>query len=118
MHDLNIEQEARAAAAELYLLLEGPPYSPKDLYVAEEHRTGELDEHPAVQAFQRAIDAAKAQQREADAKVLDERAAMYRDKRSHRDPLAEDSLTEWERFESNSVASELGAAAIREGTPT
>ena len=50
---VEVTQEDREAAANLYLDLEGPPYSPKDLSESDAHRRGEYDAHPAVQAFAR-----------------------------------------------------------------
>jgi len=61
-----ITQADREAAANLYLDLEGLPYSPRDLAVADEHRRGECDEHASVQAFARhRIEAAAQARREA-----------------------------------------------------
>jgi len=50
---LPVTQADREAAAALYLDLEGPPYSPKDLAEAASHQTGVYDAHPAVRAFAR-----------------------------------------------------------------
>ena len=51
----NVTQADREAAADLYLALEGPPYSPADLARANEHRSGEYDAHASVQAFARPL---------------------------------------------------------------
>lgn len=47
------------------------------------------------------------------AKVLDERASMYRAKAEKHDSAAADTVTEHERLVSNAEASEHAAAAIR-----
>lgn len=52
-HDWMVEQRHRDAAAALYLELEEPPYSPKDLAAAEAHRRGDYDAHASIQAFAR-----------------------------------------------------------------
>ncbi len=57
----------------------------------------------------------RAEERDRAARILDERAAMYRAKAERHDLLADDTLTEHERFISNAEATEWGAAAIRSG---
>ena len=59
--------------------------------------------------------AIRADERERAAKVLDERAAMYRKKAARHSALADDTLTEHERLTSNAEATEWGATAIRAG---
>ncbi|MDE0878540.1 MAG: hypothetical protein OSB00_07725 [Sphingomonas bacterium] len=46
-------QADRDAAADLYLDLDGLPYSPRDLAHADEIRRGKNDAHASVQAFAR-----------------------------------------------------------------
>ena len=46
-----VVQSDRDAAADLYLDLEGLPYSPRDLARADEHRRGEYDAHASVQGL-------------------------------------------------------------------
>jgi len=83
--------------------------------IAAEHSHGI---HAAADIIRCGIDAAKAEQREADARVLDERAAMYREKRNGHDPMGNDSLNQWEKFQGYAEAADWSAAAIREGTET
>lgn len=63
---IKVIQADRDAAANLYLDLEGLPYRPRDLAVAEDHRSGDLDQHPSIQAFARhRIESAAQARREA-----------------------------------------------------
>ena len=50
---VEVTQADRDAAADLYLDLDGLPYSPRDLAHADEIRRGEYDAHASVQAFAR-----------------------------------------------------------------
>lgn len=53
MTQVEITDADREAAAMLYLELEEPPYSPRDLAEADAHRRGDYDSHASIQAFAR-----------------------------------------------------------------
>lgn len=69
-----------------------------------------------IEQLQRHLAEAVANEREACAKVMDERAAMYRGKAQRHADDFDQIHTTYERFVSNADASEYGAAAIRERT--
>ena len=71
-----VEQVDRNAAAQCYLDLEGPPYSPRDLAEAEAHRCGHYDDSAPVLAFARhrllGIEQGRAEMREEAAALVED----------------------------------------------
>lgn len=70
----------------------------------------------AIEQLQRQLAEAVANEREACARIMDERAAMYRTKAERHFGNSEPLYSEWEKISSNAEASYWGAAAIRERT--